>query len=52
VRHGPPVTQSSLAQLSDVCGHRPARVFLGLFRVENFGKLIVQVGDDPTQAAG
>ena len=26
------------------------RAFLGLFRGENFGKLIVQVGDDPTRA--
>jgi NADPH-dependent curcumin reductase CurA len=25
------------------------RAFLGLFRGENFGKLIVRVGDDPTQ---
>ncbi len=29
---------------------RAPRAFLGLFRGENFGKLIVQVGDDPTAA--
>ena len=28
--------------------HAP-RAFLGLFRGENFGKLIVRVGDDPTR---
>ena len=28
------------------------RAFLGLFRGENFGKLLVRVGDDPTRARG
>ncbi len=28
------------------------RAFLGLFRGENFGKLIVRVGDDPTRPGG
>ena len=28
------------------------KAFLGLFRGENFGKLIVRVGDDPTRAKG
>ena len=28
------------------------QAFLGLFRGENFGKLLVRVGDDPTRARG
>jgi NADPH-dependent curcumin reductase CurA len=28
------------------------RAFLGLFRGENFGKLLVRVSDDPTMARG
>ena len=28
------------------------RAFLGLFWGENFGKLLVRVGDDPTRARG
>jgi NADPH-dependent curcumin reductase len=28
------------------------RAFLGLFRGENFGKLLVRMGDDPTRAKG
>jgi NADPH-dependent curcumin reductase CurA len=31
---------------------RAPRAFLGLFRGENFGKLRVRVGDDPTLAKG
>jgi len=32
-------------------GNAP-RAFLGLFRGENFGKLLVRVGDDPTRTRG